>query len=190
MMNFKKILLAIFILLSSITTQASDLSNALESPDYILLMRHTLAPGFGDPPNYTLTDCNSQRNLSLEGQSQAITIGNWLKKKGIKQALLYSSPWCRCKDTARLLDLGEFKIEFSLASFFDEMQKAKESTQALQSFISEQLKIKGNKALILVTHHVNIYEYMGENISPGDMVLAKVNSAGKMISYTTIPRPN
>jgi hypothetical protein len=49
---------------------------------------------------------------------------------------------------------------------------------------------KGKQALILVTHHVNIYEFMGENIASGDMVLAKVNSNGKMMSYTLIPRPN
>jgi hypothetical protein len=69
------------------------------------------------------------------------------------------------------------------------MQKAPERNQALQLFISEKMKVKGDKALILVTHHVNIFQFMGENISSGDMVLAKVNAAGKMVSYKLIPRP-
>ena len=70
------------------------------------------------------------------------------------------------------------------------MQKAKERTLELQFFIAKQLKTKGNKALVLVTHHVNIFEFMGENIASGDMILAKVDANGKMVSYKLIPRPN
>jgi hypothetical protein len=43
--------------------------------------------------------------------------------------------------------------------------------------------------LILVTHHVNIAAFTGENVGSGDMVLAKVNSAGKMISFKIYPSP-
>lgn len=70
------------------------------------------------------------------------------------------------------------------------MHKGKERTKELKNLIAEQLKIKREKALILVTHHVNIYEYVGENIASGDMVLAKVDVNGKMVSYKLIPRPN
>jgi hypothetical protein len=41
----------------------------------------------------------------------------------------------------------------------------------------------------MVTHHVNILEFMGENIGSGDMVLAKVNLQGGLVSYKLIPRP-
>ena len=77
-----------------------------------------------------------------------------------------------------------------MASFFDEMDKAPERTLALQKFIAEQRQTKGAQALILVTHHVNIHAYMGENIASGDMVLAKVDAQGKMVSYQLIPRPH
>ena len=70
------------------------------------------------------------------------------------------------------------------------MRQGPQSKLSLQKFISSQLVSKGNKALILVTHHVNIYEFMGENIASGDMVLAKVDSHGKMVAYKLIPRPN
>jgi ABC-type enterochelin transport system substrate-binding protein len=89
-----------------------------------------------------------------------------------------------------LLKFGQYQIEPSLASFFDEMHKAKERTQELEAFITEKMKTKGSQALILVTHHVNIFEYMGENIASGDMVLAKVDGRGRMVSYKLIPRPN
>ena len=188
-MNIQKLALIFVSLMASAMAHASDLSNKLETSEYVLLMRHTRAPGVGDPPNYTLSDCKTQRNLSAEGRQQAVTVGHWLKKQGIKQADVYSSEWCRCKDTAELLNLGSYQIAPALASFFDEMQKAKERNQLLQTFIAEHINTKGSKALILVTHHVNIFEYMGENIASGDMVLAKVSPQGKLLSYKIYPSP-
>ena len=169
--------------------QASDLSQKLQSSDYVLLMRHTLAPGVGDPANYSLEDCKTQRNLNAEGRAQAVFVGEWLKKQGVINAEVHSSVWCRCKDTAALLNFGGYKVEPALASFFEDMSKAKESNLKLQRFIASKIKSKGDKALIMVTHHVNILEFMGENIASGDMVLAKVNSKGELISYKLIPRP-
>jgi hypothetical protein len=155
-------------LLACVLALASDLSDKLQSPHHVLLMRHTLAPGVGDPANYTLADCKTQRNLSPEGRQQAVVVGDWLRHQGVKNADVYSSAWCRCKDTAQLLGFKGWKIEPTLASFFNE------STQPL----------------ILVTHHVNIFEFMGENVGSGDLVLAKVDAQGKMLSYQVIPRPN
>jgi phosphohistidine phosphatase SixA len=168
---------------------ASDLSDKLKSDHYVLLMRHALAPGVGDPANYTLADCSTQRNLSDEGRQHAQLVGNWLKKQGITSADVYSSAWCRCKDTAALLKLGDYQVEPALASLFDEMHQAKKRNQQLQQFIARQLKTKGDKALILITHHVNIREFTGENIGSGDLVLAKVDARGKMLSYQHIARP-
>jgi phosphohistidine phosphatase SixA len=175
---------------TSTTAQASDLSDKLQSPEYVLLMRHTRAPGNGDPANYTLDDCKTQRNLSDEGRKQAMAAGNWLKKQGVQTADVRSSAWCRCKDTAELLQLGPVTVEPALASFFDDMAQAKTQNQKLEKFIATQLKTKGKQALILVTHHVNIYEFVGENIASGDMVVAKVDSNGKRVAYTLVPRPN
>jgi phosphohistidine phosphatase SixA len=184
----KKIITALLIACCFLA-QASDLSQKLQSSDYVLLMRHTLAPGVGDPANYSLEDCKTQRNLNAVGRTQAVFVGEWLKKQGVKNAELHSSVWCRCKDTAALLNFGEYKVEPALASFFDDMSKAKESNLKLQRFIAGKIKSKGDKALIMVTHHVNILEFMGENIASGDMVLAKVNYKGELISYKLIPRP-
>ena len=169
--------------------QASDLSEKLQSSDYVLFMRHALAPGVGDPANYSLEDCKTQRNLNAVGRAQAVFVGEWLKKQGVKNAELHSSVWCRCKDTAALLNFGEHRVEPALASFFDDMSKAKESNLKLQRFIAGKIKSKGDKALIMVTHHVNILEFIGENIASGDMVLAKVNPKGEFISHKLIPRP-
>ena len=188
-MTLQKITLYALCVLMSAWAHANELAEKLQSPDYVLLMRHTLAPGVGDPAGYTLQDCKTQRNLSAEGRQQALVVGQWLRKQGVTWAEVHSSAWCRCKDTAELLNFGGFKVATPLASFFDEMHQAKARTQALEQFIAEKLKTKGDKALILVTHHVNIHAFMGENIASGDMVLAQVDAQGKMRSYKLIPRP-
>lgn len=187
---FKRMAVCLLGVLSCVLAHASDLSDKLQSSDHVLLMRHTLAPGVGDPANYTLADCKTQRNLSTEGRQQAVVVGDWLRQQGVKNADVHSSAWCRCKDTAQLLGFKGWQVEPTLASFFDEMHKAQAQNLRLQNFIAQKLKTKGNQPLVLVTHHVNIFEFMGENVSSGDLVLAKVDTQGKMLSYQVIPRPN
>jgi hypothetical protein len=91
---------------SFVQANASELDEALQKPDHVLLMRHALAPGVGDPAGYTLQDCKTQRNLDAKGRVQAQKIGQWLKAQGVNEALVFSSEWCRCKQTAEKLGLG------------------------------------------------------------------------------------
>ena len=188
-MKFYKFVLFSLLVVSCSFAQANDLTEKLQSSEYELLMRHALAPGVGDPANYSLEDCKTQRNLDTVGRDQARYIGEWLKVQGIKAAEVYSSVWCRCKDTAMLIKFNGYKVEPALASFFDNPEKGKESNARLQNFIADKIKLKGRKVLILVTHHVNIFEFIGENIASGDMVLAKVTPKGVATSYQLIPRP-
>lgn len=175
------------VLIGSFNACASELSELLKKSDHVLLIRHAIAPGVGDPAGYKLQDCKSQRNLDAIGREQAKKTGQWLKAQGVGDALVFSSAWCRCKDTAENLAFGSIMLEASLNSFFDDMRQGPQSNVNLQKFIGNQLKTKGEKALILVTHHVNIAEFAGENVGSGDMVLAKVNSAGKLLSFKIYP---
>ena len=168
---------------------ASELSDLLKKSDHVLLMRHALAPGVGDPAGYTLQECKTQRNLDSKGREQAHRIGQWLNAQGVKEAMVFSSAWCRCKETAEKLGYGIPVHEPSLNSFFDDMRQGPQSNVRLQAFMAKQLKLKADKALILVTHHVNIAEFMGENVGSGDMVLAKVSPQGKLLSYKIYPSP-
>ena len=178
------------VMTGSFQASASELSESLKKSDSVLLMRHALAPGIGDPAGYKLQDCKSQRNLDATGRAQAQKTGQWLKAQGVGNALVFTSAWCRCKETAENLAFGTPVLEPSLNSFFDDMRQGPQSNVNLQKFIVGQLKSKGDKALILVTHHVNIAELMGENVGSGDMVLVKVNSQGQRISHKVFPSPS
>jgi len=188
--NFLKRVMLGIVMIGSFHACASELSESLKKSDYVLLMRHALAPGVGDPAGYKLQDCKSQRNLDATGRAQAQKTGQWLKAQGVSNALVFTSAWCRCKETAENLAFGTPVLEASLNSFFDDMRQGPQSNVNLQKFMVSQLKSKGDKALILVTHHVNIAEFTGENVGSGDMVLAKVNSAGKLLSFKIYPNPS
>lgn len=188
--SLMKLLWVVFGLVVSFQVCASELSELLKKPDHVLLMRHAVAPGIGDPAGYKLQDCKSQRNLDATGRAQAQKTGQWLKAQGVGNALVFSSAWCRCKETAENLAFGTPALEASLNSFFDDMRQGPQSNLNLQKFIANQLKAKGDKALVLVTHQVNMTEFTGATVGSGDMVLVKVNAAGKMISFKVYPSPS
>jgi phosphohistidine phosphatase SixA len=168
---------------------ASSLADKLHSSEYVLLMRHAYAPGVGDPPGYSLERCETQRILDAQGKRQAERAGQWLRNQGIHSAKVLSSVWCRCQQTADLLAYGPVTIEPSLASFFDTPNQAELQNQALQALLAKILPQPNRRPLILVTHHVNILQYVGENIGSGDMVLARVGAQGQLLEYSRIASP-
>lgn len=188
-LSFFLVLCTLLFAKSNLVVAQSELANKLQDGTHVLLMRHADAPGYGDPKNYQISQCSTQRNLGDLGRKQAKAIGDWLSKQGIQQAKVYSSPWCRCVDTATLLNKGEVKKELALGSFFDDMSQAKKQTEELTKFIAVERKQSPNVPIIMVTHHVNIQSYVGEVVNSGDMVLVKVDSAGKPLSFKLYPSP-
>jgi len=55
--------------------------------------------------------------------------------------------------------------------------------------LTKILSQPNRRPLILVTHHVNILQYVGENIGSGDMVLARVGAQGQLLEYSRIASP-
>jgi phosphohistidine phosphatase SixA len=133
-----------------------------------------------------LTDCSTQRNLGETGKTQAKMIGQWLTSQGIENAQVFSSPWCRCKDTATLLNKGAVIVEPSLGSFFENRGSRQEQTRLTQIKISQLLKTSPRKPVIMVTHQVNIQAFAGQSLGSGSMVLVKVNASGQYMSHQLI----
>jgi phosphohistidine phosphatase SixA len=174
---------------------ATQLSHAglkedLETGSYVLMMRHADAPGYSDPNGYNLSDCSTQRNLGETGKTQARMIGQWLSSQGITNAQVYSSPWCRCKDTGTLLNKGAVTVEPSLESFFENRGNRQEQTRLTQIKIAQLLKTSPRKPVIMVTHQVNIQAFAGQSVSSGGMILIKVNQLGQYVSHQLINHPH
>jgi len=168
-----------FIFAVNINAHAEDknaaLIKAMQDGGHILMIRHAKAPGFGDPANIKIDDCSTQRNLDQQGRQQSKRIGEWLRSNNIEVAEVYSSQWCRCLDTARLLNMGVVKELPALNSFFQMPENREPSLRALKQFISDQA-INQN-LIIMVTHHVTIAAISGQNVASGDGVLLKLNES-------------
>ncbi|TIP29434.1 MAG: histidine phosphatase family protein [Mesorhizobium sp.] len=148
---------------------------ALRSGEAIALLRHAAAPGSGDPPGFRLGDCSTQRNLSEEGRAQARAIGDLFRANGISSAAVYSSQWCRCLDTARLLGISEIVPLELLNSFFGDRSAAQQRTAALLAWLRGQ---RFGGPAVLVTHQVNITGLTGEVPDSGEMIVVRIPEAG------------
>ena len=174
-MKFLRFFLIIFI--SLITTVKADLNkkliNQLEEGGKLIFIRHAYAPGSGDPDNFNLNDCSTQRNLSKEGQRQAEYIGEFFKNNKVKIDKVLSSEWCRCKETA-VIAFSDYKTESFLNSFFsDKFRKNKDlQIKNLKSYIDKWDK---KKNLIFVTHYVVILEILDYAPSSGEIVISDTN---------------
>lgn len=148
-------------------------ARSMETAGLVVLMRHAQAPGTGDPPGFRLEDCATQRNLSDGGRAQAGRIGDRLRQLGIREARLLSSRWCRCLDTARLLDLGPVAGLPALDSFFGQAEDAKGQTAGLRQFLADLPR--DGAPVILVTHQVNITALTGIFPASGEAILLRAN---------------
>lgn len=143
----------------------------------IAMMRHALAPGGGDPVNFVLGDCSTQRNLSDEGRKQAIEVGEAFRINGIGAVRLLSSQWCRCAETARLLNLGDVETFAPLNSFFADRKQSGPQTDALRQFLQFDSL---SSPLLLVTHQVNITALTGIFPRSGEIVVFTIDPSGKV----------
>jgi phosphohistidine phosphatase SixA len=164
-------------------TDQAEIIDRLNAGGHILMIRHALAPGNGDPPNFKIGDCATQRNLDDTGRDQARSIGLWLRENGVTSARVYSSQWCRCLETARLLSLGPVKELAALNSFYERTQDRGPNLKALNDFISQQ-PVKG-ELIVLVTHFVTIAGIAGTGISSGEGVLLALHEEAP---YTVVGR--
>ena len=134
----------------------------------VIFLRHALAPGVGDPENFMKEDCSTQRNLNDKGRLQARLIGNYLRSTNLKFSQILTSEWCRCIDTAKELNLGQWTTFSGLNSFFQEYEKKEQVMNKLQ----KKLDSLGYSDLALfVTHQVVISEQTGIMPRSGEMVL-------------------
>lgn len=126
--------------------------DALRQGQAILMLRHALAPGTGDPANFDINDCSTQRNLNDTGRGQARAWKPFLADHGIAEARVFSSQWCRCMDTARGMNMGEVTEWPSLNSFFGNRGDGPAQTRKTIALVNQ---LEAGAPVILVSHQVN-----------------------------------
>jgi phosphohistidine phosphatase SixA len=184
-----KLLFFVIVFLNHSFSQANEIEHAvglLKEGKAVALVRHALAPGGGDPVNFDLNDCSSQRNLSEGGRTQAKRIGDFLKNSGIRHVKIYTSQWCRCRETAKLMGFGEVIDLPVLNSFFGNFSQKSTQTDKLKKWLDSEPR---DKPIVLITHQVNITAFTGIFPSSGEMIIVSAdgNTNSKILMRINIP---
>jgi len=132
-----------------------ELVKLLRQGGYVLYVRHAATDHSQVDEDLTdLSRCDLQRNLSEQGKHEARTMGAAIASLGIRIGKVYSSPYCRCVDTAQIA-FGRYEIVDDMrATFFTNEQE----TQHLVAFLRKQLSTKPQPGYntVLVGHTANL----------------------------------
>lgn len=146
----------------------------------VIFMRHALAPGYGDPDNFDITDCSTQRNLDATGRQQAQELGQLFRASGLTLDAILSSLWCRCQDTAIEMNIGAYRTHDGLNSFFQDYVGRDETLNLLHKELSQ---IQSDELVLMVTHQVVIQAITGISPRSGGMVLYN-GRTGQSVRFT------
>ena len=164
------LLLIFYLLLNFQSLAAKDLWAEAKEGDRIILIRHALAPGGGDPPGFKISDCKTQRNLNKVGVEQSKAIGKLFKKNKIPVDKVLSSQWCRCKDTAKYAFKNYFEFSALNSTFQPSFTKNEpKQLKQLRTFINNWDGDGGN--LVLITHYSIITAITNAVPSSGEIVI-------------------
>lgn len=142
--------------------------DALDTPGAFAIMRHALAPGTGDPANFEVTDCGTQRNLDQRGRDQASRIGAAFRDRGHAFDVVLTSQWCRCRDTAKLLNVGPVQEAPAFNSFFRDFSTRERQTAEALTLLADR-----TDRPFIVTHQVNISALTGRTTRSGEVLIVR-----------------
>lgn len=162
------------VLTGALSATAADFSS-LAQPSAKAIMRHALAPGGGDPDGFFIGDCATQRNLDARGRKQAREIGAAIRNAGVRFDRVLTSQWCRCRETAELLDVGPVTEAPFLNSFFADRSTEATQTAALKAYLGA---LAPGERVVFVTHQVNVTALTSRFISSGEVFVLSVDENG------------
>ena len=168
---FQIFIFSLFVFNNALANQ--EVINSLKNGSKLVFIRHAYAPGTGDPNNFNIKDCSTQRNLDKTGIEQAKRIGQFFRDNIISIDSVHSSEWCRCKDTAKNA-FKNYKTYNALNSFFSS-KFAKNKDKQMKDLKSFVKSWNGKKNIVFVTHYVVISEALNNTVSPGAIIVADKN---------------
>lgn len=158
---------------------SADAETRLRAGGCVLLLRHAqTVPGIGDPPEFQLGRCETQRNLSDAGRAQAQRIGRWLGTRQLVPRAVRSSAWCRCTDTAQLA-LGTHEVWPALNSTFGDRLDQPDASTTLRTALQ---RLPARQFEVWVTHQVNITALTREVPAMGEGLV--VDGQARVIART------
>lgn len=148
----------------------------LRNGGQIVFLVNANAPGTGDPANFDIENCRTQRNLSDRGRQQARRIGALFAARAESVEQVYSSRYCRALETARLA-FGDRIVEplDALDSVLQDEEAAAEAKETVLELIRDY---SGWGNLVLVTHPENIAAMVGITPREGEAIIVAPDENG------------
>lgn len=147
---------------------ADDPAALLRQGGCVLMLRHAQTePGIGDPPEFKLGVCSTQRNLSASGKQSAVRMGQWFKARDLQPQVVLTSAWCRCVDTANLA-FGKSQLWAPLNSVFGDRLPLPDQTEALRQALKQ---LAAGQFQVWVSHQVNVSALVGQFMAMGEGVI-------------------
>ena len=159
------------VLASGVAGAADDTAAwaALRGDGHVALIRHASAPGpAGDPAGYKVDDCATQRNLSEQGRAEARALGERFRTEQVKVGKIVSSQWCRCRQTAELMNIGPTEDAPTFNNAFVLNSRRDELTAGARAMIGAW---RGPGTLVIVTHGENIQLMLGLRPREGEVIV-------------------
>ncbi|MGY6707233.1 MAG: histidine phosphatase family protein [Rhizobiaceae bacterium] len=172
-----KVTIAALAVLLALPANATEAGWALlRNGGQTVLLNHANAPGSGDPANFDIENCRTQRNLSERGRHQARRIGALLAARSAPFGEVYASRYCRTVDTANLV-FGESAYELldALDLATGDEERDAEAFQTVFELISDY---SGSGNMFMVTHPENVSEWAGVRSREGEAVIVAPEGEG------------
>jgi broad specificity phosphatase PhoE len=160
----------------------ASLVRAIKTPGAVVMIRHAQTePGLGDPENFRLSDCSTQRNLSQDGRQQSVRLGQWFSSQGLQPQRVLSSQWCRCLETARLAFSSQAAVQPfpALNSFFQGHGDRQAQLREARAHAAARLQRAERGFEVWVTHQVTISALTGVYLAMGELVVAMPDRSGQ-----------
>jgi broad specificity phosphatase PhoE len=168
-------------------SETVPLWDALARGGHVALMRHAQAPGTGDPPGFRIGDCSTQRNLDDVGRVQARRAGDAFRQHRVNVARVFSSRWCRSRETAELLGIGPVETLAALDSLHGRREREDAQMREMQRFL-DALPANG-PSVVLVSHQATISALTGAFPQSGAIVVLRLKGSGGFDVAGSIPPP-
>jgi phosphohistidine phosphatase SixA len=145
----------------------------LREGGHVVLLRHAQTPGSGDPGNFDIDDCKTQRNLSQSGRDQADRIGVLLSVRAAETERVLSSRYCICLETAEYaFDDLEPEVFDALDRLSVDVAEAKKQEAAIVAAVKS---FSGSGNLVMITHQENIAALTGISARQGEAVIVRAD---------------
>ena len=158
--------------------EAPDPWPLLRAGGAVFAMRHTLAPGTYDPPGFRQGDCSTQRNLNEEGREQARRLGRAFAERGLVPEAVYTSPWCRCIDTATLA-FGRAEVWAPLGSPVGNGDAVSAANLATLRAALVEAGRRPGRFTVWVTHQLVLSDLVGVSTGSGEGLALRADADGK-----------